>query len=135
MPVPLSCLLGFVVWTLLLVVCIGGTRVTLVLRGKARANAFPADTPHGGEMYRRLLRAHLNCLENLPLFGAVVLTAQVQGVSGATLDGLARVYLAARVSQSCIHISSGRSRAVNLRFLAFVTQLVCLVGMLGVICR
>ena len=124
MPVPLSCLLGFVVWTLLLVLCIGATRVALVMQGKARPNAFPADAPHGGELYRRLLRAHLNCLENLPLFGAVVLTAQVLGVGGATLDLLARVYLGARVAQSCIHISSGRSRAVNMRFFAFLTQLV-----------
>ena len=68
MTVPLWCLLGYVAWTLLLLLGIGAARSAQVLTGARRANEFPAGERHGGDAYWRLNRAHLNCLEFIPLF-------------------------------------------------------------------
>ena len=135
MTIPLWCLLGFVAWTLVLLLGVGFTRVGAVLRGEKRANEFPSGVPHGGDAYWRLNRAHMNCVENLPLFASVVLVATVAGVKVALLDTLARVYLAARVGQSVTHVSSGSVMAVNVRFTFFLVQIGCLVGFLLTIAR
>jgi hypothetical protein len=58
-------LLGFVVWTLVLLVAgIGVPRVSAVLSGRARPNSFNPAVPHGSDAYQRRMRAHLNCVEN-----------------------------------------------------------------------
>ncbi len=133
---PLWCLLGFVAWVvLILIVGIGAVRVGAVLAGKARPNAFPSDVPHGSEGYRRTMRAHANCVENLPLFASLVLTASVLQVQTPLLDTLSVVFLTARIAQSVTHISSGRSLAVNIRFTFFVVQLTCYGFMLREIIR
>jgi uncharacterized MAPEG superfamily protein len=133
MTIPLWCLLGFVLWTLVLLSGIGIARVAQVATGRATPNAFPAGVPHGSDAYWRLNRAHLNCLENLPLFASVVLVATVAGIHSPTLDTLARVYLGARVCQSLAHLSSGGTVAVNVRFAFFLTQVGCLVGFVWMI--
>jgi uncharacterized MAPEG superfamily protein len=130
MTTPLWCLLGFVAWTLLLLLAIAVARVGAVLRGEKQANEFPSGVPHGGDAYWRLNRAHLNCLENLPIFAAVVLVAAVAGVREPILDTLARTYLGARVGQSIAHVSSGGVVAVNVRFVFFVVQTACVIGFL-----
>jgi uncharacterized MAPEG superfamily protein len=133
--VPLACLLGFAAWTVALLLAVGGVRVLQILRGEKRPSEFPAGVPHGGDAYWRLNRAHLNCVENLPLFGAVVLTGAAVGAGGAGLDRLAQLYLAARVAQSVTHVSSGSDRAVQVRFGFFALQLVCLVAMGVIVAR
>lgn len=131
MTTPLLCLLLFALWTLTLIIAgVGGYRVVAVLRGERPANGFPADQDHGGPgWYRRCNRAHLNCVENLPVFGAVVLVGAAAGVSTPLLATLAQVYLGARILQSLIHILSTSTWAVNLRFAFFSAQLVCVVAM------
>lgn len=133
MTTPLWCLLGFVTWTLLLLSAVGAARVSQVLAGKAQANEFPSGVPHGSDAYWRLNRAHMNCLENLPLFASVVLTAAVLGLSSSTLDTLATVFLLARIGQTAAHLSSGSNMAVNVRFTFFLVQVACIVGFLLVI--
>jgi uncharacterized MAPEG superfamily protein len=119
-------LLGFVTWTLLLVVLgIGVTRIGQVVRGQARANSFNPQVPHGTESYQRRMRAHLNCVENLPIFAALVLLGGVLDVSGAGFQVAAFAVLPLRIGQSVAHIASGRNRAVLARFGFFSAQLVC----------
>ena len=130
MTTPLWCLFGFILWTVVLLLAIGAVRVREILAGKARASDFTAGIPHGGDRYWRLNRAHLNCLENLPLFSAVVLTGAVIGADAPWLDRLAEFYLLARIGQSVTHISSGSDRAIQVRFAFFGVQLVCLLGMI-----
>ena len=127
MTTPLRCLLGFVAWTMLLLVGVAVARVSQVLTGRARATDFTPGVPHGSDAYWRLNRAHLNCLENLPLFASVVLIATVAGIRAPILDTLARTYLVARVGQTLAHLSSGSALAVNVRFTFFLIQFVCLV--------
>jgi uncharacterized MAPEG superfamily protein len=120
--------LGFAAWTLCIVVVgIGGTRIPKVISGKAKPIDFPGDVAHGGERYRRIMRAHANCVENLPIFGAVVVAAAVAGLRGGLFDTLPEAYLAARVAQSVTHIASGGATAVNIRFSFFIVQIVCVV--------
>lgn len=136
MTTPLLCLIFFAAWTLALVTFgIGAPRVTAVLRGQAKSNAFPSDRPHGTDRYQRTMRAHANCVENLPVFGAVVLAAHAAGFDSATFSHLAVVYVTARVGQTVAHISSGRARVVNIRFSFFVVQLICVAAMIGLLVR
>jgi uncharacterized MAPEG superfamily protein len=123
MTFPLWCLLGFAVWAIALVLALGTVRVARVLTGKQAANSFPSGQPHGGDRYWRLNRAHMNAVENLPIFGALVVIAYLVPVDNGTVDGAALTVLIARVAQSCIHIASNHNMAVNLRFTAYLTQL------------
>lgn len=130
MTIPLYCLLFFALWTIGLVIFgLGPYRVGRVISRTAPPSAFPADTPHGPDWYRRLMRAHANCVENLPVFGAVVLTAAVAGVQSPLFDTLAIVYVTARVGQSSTHIASGSNQAINVRFSFFLVQLGCVITM------
>lgn len=61
--------LGLAAWMLVLLFVMVNQRGLLVLSGKMKVNAFAPDgsnTPDG--FGRRLVRAHANCVENLPLF-------------------------------------------------------------------
>jgi uncharacterized MAPEG superfamily protein len=133
MTTPIYALMGFVFWTVFLVLAIGGARVMQVLAGQTAVNGFPSGQPHGSDAYWRLNRAHLNCVENLPLFAAVVLAGHVTGLTAGTFATLAQVYITARVLQSIIHVSSGSVMAVNLRFTCFVVQVGCLLTMAGMV--
>lgn len=131
MTTPLYCLIGFVLWTAVLVCSVGLVRCILVLKGKKRSNEFPSGSQHGGDTYWRANRAHVNCVENLPLFAAVVLTATVIGIDTPAFGTMASVYLVARVCQSLVHIASGTALAVNVRFAFFLTQLLVLFLMIS----
>lgn len=136
MTAPLYCLLAYAMWTLSVVwFGVGVWRVSQVLRGKARPGSFPAEVPHGPDWYRRVLRAHMNCVENLPVFGAVVLTGAVTGFSNPTFDLLAQIVLGARICQTLAHISSGRGLVINVRFTFFLIQLVSIAVMAGLVAR
>jgi uncharacterized MAPEG superfamily protein len=134
MTTPIWVLLGFAGWTLLtLLATVGCYRWSRILTGRAQIKDFPADEPHGSDWYRRALRAHANCLENLPLYTAVVLAIVATGVRSGTLDRLAVVLLVARVCQTVVHIAlSPTNVATALRFIFFFTQIFCMVAM-GVI--
>ncbi len=130
MSVPLYCLLGFAVWThVVLMATIGVHRWTQVLTGRAAIHAFRADHPEGPEWYRRAMRAHANCIENLPVFGAVVVTATFSGTTGPFIASLSVATLAARVCQSIVHIAFAETaRTVSIRFTFFSVQLFAMLG-------
>ena len=123
---PLACLVAFALWALALVTAVGLTRGALVLAGRRKSTDFPSGVQHGGDAYWRLNRAHLNTLETLPVFGAIVLAGVLLHVSAPMWKTLPQVIVAARVVQSLVHLSSGRALAVNVRFSAFIVQIVSL---------
>jgi len=85
--VPVWALLGFAIWTvLLLLATVGVYRWSRILTGRVPIRDFRADQIDGDDWYRRAMRAHANCIENLPVFGAIVLALQVSGVDGATVN-------------------------------------------------
>jgi uncharacterized MAPEG superfamily protein len=134
MSVPLWMLMAFCAWTLgLATFGIALTRYVLVRRGELRLSEIRAELPQGPETYRRLLRAHANCAENLPLFGAVALTAHVTGAVTSGMNSLSVAFFVMRVVQSAAHIASGRRVGVLVRFTAFAMQIVCLASMIGLL--
>ncbi len=125
----LYALIGFVFWTIILLFGVAAARTMAVMKGEAQPNEFPAGVPHGSDFYWRLNRAHMNCLENLPLFAAVVLAGSVSNLDSESFHSMARIFVIARVAQSLVHLSSGSSIAINIRFAFFLTQIVCLILM------
>lgn len=112
----------FVVWSLLLIILMESIRTMLVLTKEVPANGFSPDNANLSPFMQRLARAHANCIEGLPVFGGLMLIAVVSSQPAIT-DSLAYVFLAARVTQSLIHLASVSPMAVTLRFSAFAVQL------------
>ena len=131
MSIPLWVLLGFAGWTLVsLLSTIGVYRWSRILTGRAKLNDFPAETPHGDEWYRRAMRSHANCLENLPIYTAIVVVLVATDARSPILDIQAIVLLVARIVQTIIHIGFKQSNiVVGFRFFFFSIQLICMIGM------
>ena len=129
MSLSLWSLLGFTAWTLALVLVVVLYRSVSVLTGRRRANAWnrakPSEDP---ELLQRLVHAHANCMENLPLFASVILVAGLTGKLGVT-DPLAGWYLALRIGQSVVHLTGTSAWQVLIRFSLFFLQLGILVWM------
>ncbi len=117
----LTALLGFMAWTLVLLVLMEAIRSKLVLTGEVPANGFNPENTNLSPFMQRLARAHANCLEGLPIFGGLLLLAAVAGKTSVT-DPLAYLLLAARIVQSVIHLASLSPAAVTARFTAFAVQ-------------
>ena len=84
MTVTLQALLGFIAWTLCLLVLMEGIRSWLVLKGAVPANRFDPENSNLSPFMQRLARAHANCLEGLPIFGGLMLVAVVADRSAVT---------------------------------------------------
>jgi uncharacterized MAPEG superfamily protein len=118
----LTAFTGFVAWSLSLLVLMEVIRSKLVVTKAVPANGFKPDNSNLSPFMQRLTRAHANCVEGLPIFGGLMLIAAVAGKTAVT-DPLAYVFLAARILQSVIHLSSLSAVAVTLRFSAFAEQM------------
>jgi len=120
-------LLGLVAWTALLVLLLVNQRGLLVMSGRMKVNDFVADGSNNPSPFgQRLARAHANCVENVPLFCAVLLYAMVTQQTVIT-DPLAPTLLVARIVQSVVHLLSTSALAVWVRFAAFFVQLIILI--------
>src|SRR6478736_5130491 len=130
MTFPLWMLLGFTLWTAaVLVFAIGLYRFSLIFTGRAGMASFPADGREGAGWYQRAMRAHANCIENLPLFTVVVFALYATGISSPVVDTLSAIVLGARVLQSLVHISTVQTDAVvTVRFTFFFIQLICFIA-------
>lgn len=127
-------LLGFAAWTvLLLVFTVGVYRWSRILAGRAPISSFRTDRLEGEDWYKRATRAHANCIENLPVFGAIVVVLYVAGIAGALVDTLAATVLAGRVGQSLTHVCFVETNAtVSVRFAFFCVQIVCFLWLIGI---
>ena len=132
MNVALYSLLGFAAWTLLmLTMTVGIYRWSRVLTGRATVAEWRADEAQGTEWYRRAMRAHANCVENLPVFGAIVLVGYALGVDDPRFGWLAAAVLAARVIHTTIHLAFEQTEVVaSLRFTFFFAQVLAMAGMI-----
>lgn len=116
-------LVGFISWTLFLLIVMEVMRTWLVLVKKFPANEFKTDNSNLGPFLQRLARAHANCLEGLPVFGGLLIIALVTDQTSIT-DPLCYLFLVARIAQSLAHLASLSVMAVNVRFMFFSAQLV-----------
>jgi len=105
MTTPVWVLLGFAAWTvLLLFATVGIYRWSRILTGRVPIRNFRADQVEGEDWYKRAMRAHANCVENLPVLGAIVFALYVSDVAGTGVNIGAIAILAARVVQSLVHV-------------------------------
>jgi uncharacterized membrane protein YecN with MAPEG domain len=130
---PILMLLGFAAWTLLLLVAtVGIYRWSLILTGSAAIASFRADASDGAGWYQRGTRAHANCIENLPVFGAIVFALQAAEASGALVDALSVAIVAARIVQSLVHTCFVQTdRVVSIRFSFYTVQAVSFLLLIG----
>lgn len=126
MTIPQWTLLGFAAWTLaLLMATVGVYRWGNILFAKAAIASFRSDALEGAGWYQRGTRAHANCIENLPVFGVIVYQVTLSHLQGPMVDALCLATLAARIVQSCVHISHEQTNAfVAVRFSFYSVQLV-----------
>ena len=118
----LTALVAFAVWTALLVFGLANLRIVYARRTQKALNSF---TPDGSDLEglgQRWTRAHLNCLEFLPIAATVGLAAVATG-NAAVTDPLAMVLLYLRIAQSVVHLISTAVPFVMLRATLFVGQL------------
>jgi uncharacterized membrane protein YecN with MAPEG domain len=118
----LTPLILFALWAVLLAFRLGLARFGAMQRDKRAVNTFKpvGDT----EPLDAFSRAHMNTLENLPIFAVVYMSA-LWVDAGAPILTLGWVILAARIVQSLVHTSSRSNPAVQLRALMQLVQLVC----------
>jgi uncharacterized MAPEG superfamily protein len=130
-------LLGFAAWTVILLsATVGVYRWSRILTGRAPIGIFQADQVEGEDWYKRAMRAHANCIENLPVFGAIVFALYVSGVHGPAVDYLSITVLVARVIQSLIHVSFVQTNGVvSARFVFFSVQLLGFAALIVMIVR
>jgi len=114
-------LTGFAAWTLLLVLTIGLMRSYIVLAGQRKSAAFDPGGADISPFSERLCRAHANCYETLPVFGALVVIALISGRNEVT-DGLAMFALYARLGQSIVHLISTSPWMIRIRFAFYLVQ-------------
>lgn len=128
-------LLGFAGWTLLLVTIVflyrglrflGGTPINSWPRAEKNENDAP--------MVRRIADAHSNCLENLPVFAAIVLVAAQLNRLEA-INGLAQWVLYARLGQTMAHLSGTGPGNVLVRASFWAVQLALFFVMMVVVAR
>ena len=133
MTIPVWVLLLFAAWTVVLLSgTVGYFRWSRILTGRATIREWQPDEDQGKDWYRRAMRAHANCLENLPLYTAVVIGLLVTKASSPWLDVLAIILLAARIAQSTLHIGLEQTEFVaGVRFGCYAIQVMCMI-MMGV---
>ena len=128
--IPILALLGFAAWTLLtLVGSICVYRWSRIFSGRTTIAEWYL--PHkGDDWYQRAKRAHMNCIENLPIYSAIVVALIATGLGGPTIDCLAIAILPARIGQTLTHIMLPASNvAASIRFGFYCIQLACMVSL------
>ena len=135
MTVPVGMLVGFAAWTvLLLLATVGVYRWSRILTGRVQIRNFRADQIEGADWYKRAMRAHANCVENLPVFGAIVFALYVGNVASALVNALSVAVLVARIMQSLVHVSFVQTNAVtSVRFGLFFVQIVSFLWLIAIL--
>jgi uncharacterized membrane protein YecN with MAPEG domain len=124
----LSPLILFAMWAVLLMLRLGVARVSVMRREKRDVDTFkPLGDTEDLDTYSR---AHMNALENLPIFAVVYLSA-LWVDAAAPVAILGWIVLAARVLQSLVHINARGVGPVRVRALMQLTQAVCFLWLGG----
>ena len=125
MTVPVWMLVGFAAWTMLLLLAtVGVYRWSRILTGRVPIRSFRADQVEGADWYKRAMRAHANCVENLPVFGAIVFGLYVGNVTSTFVDALA----------VAVHVCFVQTNSVtSVRFGFFFVQIVSFLWLTGIL--
>jgi len=103
----------------------------LAANAKAKAGvpsgAMP-DPDYGSFVYR-FNRAHLNAVEILGPFAALVLAAVLAGASAGWVNWLASIFLVSRLVHLAVHLGGWGRPDGGLRSVVFVVGVLCCVGL------
>ena len=134
MTVPVWMLVRFAAWTvLLLLATVGVYRWSRILTGRMPIRSFRADQIEA-DWYIRAMRAHANCVENLPVFDAIVLRLYVGNVASAFVNAWAVAVLVARIMQSLVHVCFVQTNTMaSVRFGFFFVQIVSFLWLTGIL--
>ncbi|MAZ10692.1 MULTISPECIES: MAPEG family protein [unclassified Limnobacter] len=109
-------------WILLLALFYATPRIPQALLGQKRIDSWERGKEPIDPMFlQRAKSAHLNCLENFPVFAAVVAVAGLMGQI-ETISAIAVYVLYARIAQSISHILGTSFILVMLRATFFLIQ-------------
>jgi uncharacterized MAPEG superfamily protein len=125
MSASLDALLVYTAWTVALVFVVLLYRTAVVVTGRRRANAWPRGMPVPADeppFFTRVGHAHLNCIEGLPIFAALVAIAALSDQLAIT-DTFAWWVVAARIAQSVTHMIGTTHWLVFVRANFFAVQL------------
>ena len=117
----ITALIGFTAWTLALVVFVVSWRGIEILRGKPASSWTRGAAIASPGLVARADHAHMNTLENLPVFAAIVFAAVTLGKTAA-LDAVACWILYARIAQSLVHIAGVNHLLVLVRATFYFVQ-------------
>lgn len=118
-----TAVLLYAAWTILVAFIYVLPRVPLALLGSKRIDNWErGKEPNDPAFFQRAKGAHLNCLENLPVFAAVIAMAGLMGKI-ELIGAIAAWVLYARVAQSIVHISGTSFIQIFLRATFFLIQL------------
>ena len=127
----ITAMLLFAAWTLALMLIYVFYRTGLVFAGRKRADSWTRGRPTEDPGFVvRAQHAHMNCVENLPVFAAIVLAAYALG-RPAVADGVARYVLGARLAQSTVHLIGVSHWLVFVRGSLFTIQVVLFLYMIS----
>jgi uncharacterized MAPEG superfamily protein len=119
---PITSLLLFAAWTLLIMFVAVNWRVLEIARG-GPANSWTRGSAKAAPAWvGRFEHAHLNCLENLPIFAVIVLAA-VATDKATVIAPYCAIVLYLRVAQSLVHMVSISPGMVLLRAGLFTGQI------------
>ena len=121
----ITALMAFVLWTIVLALSYATYRVPVMLAGRQRADHWErnsSDAVDDPPVLQRSKAAHMNCVENLPLFAAVVLAGVASGQS-AVVDALAAYVFYARLVQSIAHLIGTSFVLISVRATFFLIQI------------
>lgn len=135
MTIPLWCALAFAAWTLLtLGFGVGSYRWSRILTGRARFEDYSEYRIEGNGYYPRGMRAHANCVENLPVFAAIVLVIAAVGLQSSALNVLSVMVIVARVLQTSVHVGFEQTNTVVVfRSMFYNTQWLAMLAMIAII--
>jgi uncharacterized MAPEG superfamily protein len=133
--IPVLVLVAFASWTLItLMFTVGVYRWSRILTGAASLAGWRAGVCQGSDWYQRAMRAHMNCVENLPVYTALVVALMAAGVQSAAIDGLAIAILVARIAQTITHLLLPQTNLIaGIRFAFFFVQLMAMMAIAVII--
>ena len=121
----LSCLLTSVMWIPYIL-----NRIAVRGIPRATGNPQPDDKPHS-DWADRCMRAHDNAVENLVVFGLLVLVAHLVGANSEMTATAAMIYFVARLAHYVIYMAGVPVLRTLVFAVNWLTQIVFVVAILG----
>jgi len=112
----------YIVWIIALVMIYAGPRIPMAAVTDKRMDSWERNkAPTDAAFFMRAKGAHLNCMENFPLFAAIVFVGAFMSKS-AVVDAVAAYVLYLRIAQGVTHMIGDSSPLVLVRASFFAAQ-------------